>query len=71
MLDADLYSSTATVLEFVADRLKPGSYLYFDQFHHRADELRAFSEFLDENPSSFELAAATLDLASVAFRCVA
>jgi hypothetical protein len=71
MLDADLYSSTATVLEFVADRLKPGSYLYFDQFHHRADELRAFSEFLDENPFSFELAAATLDLTSVAFRCVA
>jgi len=71
MLDADLYTSTASVLEFVADHLKPGSYLYFDQFHHRADELRAFSEFLEEKPLAFELAVATLDLASVAFRCVA
>lgn len=53
MLEADLYSSTATVLNFVADRFVPSSYLYFDQFHHRADELRAFAEFYDEHDMSF------------------
>ena len=32
MLDADLYSSTTTVVNFVADRLLPGSYLYLTSF---------------------------------------
>jgi hypothetical protein len=71
MLDADLYSSTAAVLAFVRDRLVPGSYLYFDQLHHRCDELRAFAEFLDENELTFELVGACPDLSSVAFRRVA
>src|SRR3954467_276977 len=53
MLDADLYSSTATVLGLVKERLALGAYLYFDQFHHRADELRAFAEFLDEHAMTF------------------
>ena len=42
MMDADLYGSTATALAHVKERLLPGSYLYFDQFHHRCDEPRAF-----------------------------
>lgn len=69
MLDADLYSSTSVVLQHVKDKLVPGSYLYFDQFHHRCDELRAFAEFIDENPEfEFDLVAASLDLSNVAFR---
>jgi hypothetical protein len=71
LMDADLYSSTSTVLEYVKQRLLPGSYLYFDQFHHRCDELRAFAELLDENPFSFELVASSRDLSNVAFRRVA
>ncbi len=68
MLDADLYSSTALVLEHVKPRLVPGSYLYFDQFHHRCDELRAFAELLDETSFTFELVAASRDMSNVAFR---
>ena len=68
MLDADLYSSTQTVLRFAAEKLVPGSFLYFDQFHHRADELRAFSEFLEERGMKFTLRGATRQLSSVLFQ---
>jgi hypothetical protein len=70
VMDADLYTSTSTALGHIKDRLVPGSYLYFDQFHHRCDELRAFAELLDENPFTFELVAASRDLSMVAFRRV-
>jgi hypothetical protein len=70
MLDADLYSSTATVLKHVKSRLIAGRYLYFDQFRHRCDELRAFAELVDETPLRFEAAVATQDLSSIAFRRV-
>jgi Macrocin-O-methyltransferase (TylF) len=69
MMDADLYTSTTLVLEHVKERLRPGSHLYFDQFHHRCDELRAFAEFVDENPNfRFTLVAASRDLSNAAFR---
>jgi Macrocin-O-methyltransferase (TylF) len=69
MLDADLYSSTATVLAAVRDHLVPGSYLYFDQFHHRGDELRAFAELVDEHPGlHFRAVGATRELSSVLFQ---
>jgi hypothetical protein len=68
MLDADQYGSTATVLRFVAERLVPGSYLYFDQFHHRCDELRAFAEFHDERDMRFRLRGTTVDRSSVLFQ---
>jgi hypothetical protein len=67
MLDADLYTSTATVLSHVRDRLRPGSYVYFDQFHHRSDELRAFAELLDEHQLRFRLVGASRDLSNVLF----
>jgi hypothetical protein len=67
-VDADLYSSTVTVLDAVEPLLTPGSFLYFDEFNHRADEMRAFGEFLDRTGMPFELYAATADLAQVAFR---
>jgi hypothetical protein len=68
MLDADLYTSTSTVLAHVRDRLAPGSYLYFDQFHHRADELRAFEELIDEHELRFRLVGASHDLSNVLFQ---
>lgn len=67
-VDADLYSSTVTVLDAVEPLLGPGAFLYFDEFNHRADEMRAFGEFLDRTGMRFELYAATADLAQVAFR---
>ncbi|MGH3911845.1 MAG: class I SAM-dependent methyltransferase [Pseudonocardiaceae bacterium] len=49
-LDADLYSSTVTVLEHVGSRLRPGSVIVFDEYfnypgweHH---EHRAWREFV-------------------------
>jgi hypothetical protein len=68
MMDADLYSSTATALSFVRDRLQPGSFLYFDQFHHRSDELRAFAELLDEHDMHFRLIGASKELSNVVFQ---
>lgn len=67
-VDADLYSSTVTVLDAVEEHLVPGSLLYFDEFNHRSDEMRAFGEFLDRTGRRFELYAASHDLAHVAFR---
>jgi hypothetical protein len=69
-LDADLYSSTVVVLDALAERLRPGTLLYFDEFNHRADELRAFSEFLDRTGMRFRLLAATRTLAGVLFERV-
>ena len=68
MLDADLYSSTAAVLAHVQEKLVPGSFLYFDQFHHRCDELRAFAELVNETSFRFELAVASRDRSNLAFR---
>jgi Macrocin-O-methyltransferase (TylF) len=68
MMDADLYSSTAFVLEQLKSRLAPRSFLYFDQFHHRCDELRAFAELLEDPSMRFELAVASRDMSSLAFR---
>ena len=48
-IDADLYSSTVTALDAVKQRLLPGSFLYFDEFNRRADEMRAFGELLDRS----------------------
>jgi Macrocin-O-methyltransferase (TylF) len=53
--DADLYSSTKTVLKYVGLLLKPGDYLYFDEFHHANDERRAFDEFLLTSGFRFSL----------------
>lgn len=66
-LDADLYSSTAFVLSQLRQRLTVGSYIYFDEFNHRADELRAFDEFLGETNFAFRLVATTHEFAHVAF----
>ena len=67
-IDSDVYSSAVTVLEFVEPHLRPGSLLYFDEFNHRADELRAFDEFLERTHMDFELVGATPALLAVCFR---
>jgi hypothetical protein len=69
-IDADLYSSAIFVLATVAERLQPGTLLYFDEFNHRADELRAFAEFLDETGMRFRVLGATREFAGVMFERV-
>jgi macrocin-O-methyltransferase TylF-like protien len=70
-MDADLYSSTRTVLGLIGDRLLPGSYLYFDEFMDRNHELRAFEEFLAETGARFELRGATRQYSGVLFQRIA
>ena len=62
-LDADLYSSTAFVLSQLKPRLAIDSYIYFDEFNHRADELHASDEFLEETNFTFRLLGATHEFA--------
>jgi hypothetical protein len=66
--DTDHYATTKTALEFLRDRLPEASYLVFDQLNHRADELRAFHEFLIDSKLRFELFAANRELSCFAFR---
>jgi hypothetical protein len=69
-IDADVYSSAVTVLDAVEAHLRPGSLLYFDEFNHRADEMRAFDEFRERTQMEFELVGATPQLLAVCFRRV-
>ncbi|MBM4269008.1 MAG: class I SAM-dependent methyltransferase [Deltaproteobacteria bacterium] len=56
--DADLYSSTKTVLDVLADRIVPGTVLQFDEFFNypgwKGGEYRAFMEFVEARGVSFE-----------------
>ncbi len=51
-LDADLYSSTKTVLTLMRDRIRPGTAIVFDEYLNypgwRAHEHKAFQEFVGE-----------------------
>jgi hypothetical protein len=67
-LDTDLYSTTKAALDFIGERLPSQVYLFFDQLNHRADELRAFHEFLLESGTAFELFAGNRVLSCVVFR---
>lgn len=68
VFDADLYSSTKLVLDYLEDTIVPGSYLYFDDFSHRNDEMRAFDEFIRTTGRTFSLVGATRVLSEVMFR---
>jgi hypothetical protein len=68
-IDADLYNSASVVLNWAEDMLKPGTYLYFDEFSDRLHELRAFDEFLSRSAKRFRAIAATAPLTHVAFQC--
>jgi hypothetical protein len=70
-IDADLYSSTKYVLDWVKPRLAVGSYVYFDEFMDRQHELKAFDEFLEATNMTFSLRGATKKLGNVMFQRVA
>ncbi|HEY2221521.1 class I SAM-dependent methyltransferase [Actinomycetospora sp.] len=64
-LDADLYSSTATVLELVGPRLRPGSVVVFDEYLNHPgwqdDEHRAWREHVAAHDVEFVYEAFTHD----------
>lgn len=68
--DADLYSSTKTILSYIETYLKPGSFLYFDEFSSYNDELRAFDQFLTDSDLKFSCIGADAGFTHVLFRCV-
>lgn len=69
-LDADLYSSTITVLEHVGPRLRPGSVIAFDEYFNypgwEQHEHRAWQEFVTKSGIEFEYVAYTHDHEQVA-----
>ena len=69
-MDADLYSSTIYVLKALESSIVPGTYIYFDEFADRENELRAFSEFVQDTEMRFELIAANRENSKVVFRRV-
>jgi len=58
-MDCDLYSSTKTVFEYLGPYIKPGTFIYFDEFLIKKDMERnegvAFAEFLDEYNLDYEI----------------
>jgi len=68
-LDADLHSSTKTVLDFIRTHVSVGTYFYFDEFHFHDHELRAFDEFLTCTKGKFDLIATDQGMSRVLFRC--
>ncbi len=67
-LDADLYSSTICVLKALQDQIVPGTYIYFDAFHIREHERRAFDEFRKYTGMKFSLVGATETMQNIVFR---
>jgi predicted O-methyltransferase YrrM len=71
-LDADLYSSTKTVLDLVDDRLAPGAVLLFDEFFNfpgwQQHEFRAWSEFVARTGRGFDYLAYTANNEQVVIR---
>ncbi len=67
-MDADLYSSTKTVLDFLKDEIKVGTYIYFDEFNDRFHEMKAFDEFLKETKMKFKVVGANQILSNVLFQ---
>ncbi|MDH6282606.1 hypothetical protein M2284_003500 [Rhodococcus sp. LBL1] len=71
-LDADLYSSTRTVLDLIGDRLVPGSVLVFDEYFNypgwQNHEHRAWTEFVTRTGIEFDYLAYTANHEQVVVR---
>lgn len=74
-VDCDLYSSTKTVLEALADMLAPGTIIVFDELINypgwQDGEFKAFSEFVAERSLPFEYLAYNRTGSQVAVRILA
>lgn len=73
-IDCDIYSSTRTVLNLLADRFQPGSVIVFDEYFNynnwQQHEFRAFQEFVQERKLKYEYLSFTAMEGSVAARIV-
>jgi hypothetical protein len=71
-LDADLYSSTRTVLDLVGPRLQPGSIVLFDEYFNylgwEEHEHRAWREYVARTGTRFEYLGYTIDNEQVIVR---
>ncbi|MBP2302901.1 class I SAM-dependent methyltransferase [Azospirillum picis] len=71
-VDSDIYASARTVLGALADRVRPGSVIVFDEYignrSWRDDEYRAFQEFAAETGLRYEYFAASPYTKQVAVR---
>jgi hypothetical protein len=74
-LDADLYSSTTTVLDALEPRLRPGTVLLFDEYFNFPDwqdhEHRAWTEFAARTGLTWEYLGFTADDEQLALRLTA
>jgi hypothetical protein len=69
-IDCDLYSSASFVLNSLAEHIRPGTYLYFDEFSDPHNELRAFHELLTATKKQFSLLGATRSYGQATFECI-
>lgn len=70
VMDADLYSSTNYVLNYLAPYIKPGTFIYFDDMSHPEHEPRAFEEFIKKSGIKFRLIATDYSLNNAFFQCI-
>jgi hypothetical protein len=68
-IDCDLYSSASFVLNALSQYIRPGTFIYFDEFSDPHNELRAFHDFLASTGKRFTLVGATKAYAQVSFQC--
>jgi len=69
-IDCDLYSSALYALKSLAPYVSHGTYIYFDEFCDRGNELRAFNDFLALTGKRFRTFGATQTYGQVIFECV-
>lgn len=70
IMDADMYSSTAFVLNHLRQHVRPGTFIYFDEMHHMEDEAKAFHEFIEGTSRKFKPVIADKALQRTFFECV-
>lgn len=69
-IDCDLYLSASFVLNSLAKHVRPGTFIYFDEFCDRSNELRAFSDFVGSTGKRFRTVGASKTYCHVVFECV-
>lgn len=68
-LDADLYSSTYFVLNYLRPYIKEGTYIYFDEMQFVDHEPLAFDDFIRESGLQFKLFSLDITMTHCVFLC--